>query len=116
MCLNLTKRLTFSPEALVWVVPTLLLLRKQQNTRGFTFFRFFRDLTWLSLLVLNSIVNKRTILTYGFYVQKLNCLTVFSEQPLIQDIKEHISIRDNLLYNNCVGMPLFLKKDVNSSN
>ena len=112
MYLNLTKSITFSPEALVWVVPTLLLLRKQQNTRGFIFFRIFRDLTWLSLLVLNSLVNKRTILTYGFYIQKLNCLTVFSKQPLILDIKEHVSVRDNLLYNVCVGMPLILEYNI----
>ena len=70
----------------------------QQNTRGFTFFRLFRDLTWLSLLVLNSLVNKRTILTYGFYIQKLNCLTVFSEQPLILDIKEHVSVLETTYY------------------
>ena len=109
MYLNLTKSITFSPETLVWVVPTLLLLRMQQNTRGFIFFRLFRDLTWLSLLVLNSLVNKRTILTYGFYIQKFNS---FSKQPLILDIKEHVSVRDNLLYNVCVGMPLILEYNI----
>ena len=46
----------------------------EENTRGFIFLRFFRDLcAWFSP-VLNSLVNERTILTFGFYAQKLNCL------------------------------------------
>jgi len=27
------------------------------------------------------------------------------------DIKEHVSVRDNLVYNVCVGMTLFFKKE-----
>ena len=93
---KLTKSLIFSPKALVRVVPTLLLFL-ERNTRGFSSLGSFEK-SWLSIL-LNSLVNKRAMLTFGFYSQKLNCLTVLSEKPLIQDVKEHVSERDSLLYN-----------------
>ena len=90
MHLNLTQNLTFSPTGFSLGRSDPTSVSKRQNTRGFTFFRLFRDLTWLSLLVLNSLVNERVILTFGFYVSKKNCLTVFQRQPLIQDIKEQV--------------------------
>ena len=88
MYLNLTQNLTFSPTGFSLGRSDPTFVSKRQNTRGFIFFRFFRDLTWLSLLVLNSLVNKRTILTHGFYVQKWNCLTVLPKQLHIRIIKE----------------------------
>ena len=91
--------LTFSPTGFSLDRSDPTPVSKRQNTRGFTFFRFLRDCyAWFSL-ALNSLVNIRTILTRGFYVQKLNCLTVFSEQPHTQDVKEQIPRRDSLLYN-----------------
>ena len=82
--------LTFSPLgfSLGRTDPTSAL---RQNTRGFTFFRFLCDLTWLSLLALNSLVNIRTIL-YGFYVQKN-----FTEQPRIQ-LSKNLSLVETGYY------------------
>ncbi len=90
MYLKLTQNLTFSPTGFTSDRSDPSSVSKRQNTRGFISFRSLRDLTWLSLLALNSLVNVITILTYGFYVQKMNCLTVFTEQPLIQNIKERV--------------------------
>ena len=91
--------LTFSPTGFSLDRSDPTPVSKRQNTRGFTFFRFLRDCyAWFSL-ALNSLVNIRTILTRRFYVQKLNCLTVFSEQPHAQDVKEQVPRRDSLLYS-----------------
>jgi len=97
MCLNLTSSLTFSPTGFNSARSEPISITKQLNTRGFIFFRFLRDCyAWLSL-VLNSLVNERTILTLGFYVQKLNCLTVLSEQPNIQIVKELSFVKRTIL-------------------
>ena len=109
MYLNLTQNLTFSPTGFSLGRTDPTSVSKRQNTRGFIFFRFLRDLTWLSLLALNSLVNIRTILTYGFYVQKRNCLTVFTEQLLIQNLKVRvISRRDKVLYSVSGRKPAFI--------
>ena len=126
---NLTQSLTFSPAGFRSDSSCPTPVSERQNTRGFTFFRFLRgSKTWLSLLAWNSLVNIRTILTYGFYVQKMNCFsrilsgyarTVFTEQPLIQNIKERISCGDRLLYEFYVETPSVfwrkLRKQVDSS-
>ena len=97
---NSTISLIFSPASFSLDRSDPTSVSKRQNTRGFIFFRFLRDYcyAWFSL-VLNSLVNIRTILTRRFYVQKLNCLTVFSEQPHTQDVKEQIPCRDSSLYS-----------------
>ncbi len=84
--------LTFSPTGFSLGTSCPTHSPKANKTRVFIFLRSFRDLyAWLSL-VLKLLVNERTTLTRGFYVQELNCLTVFSEQPPIQIIKEPVSI------------------------
>jgi len=82
---KLTQSLTFSPTgfSLGRSDPT-----SDETTRVFVFFRFFRDFYVCFSQVLKLLVNERTMLTLGFYVQKWNCLTVFPEQPYILDVKE----------------------------
>ena len=75
-------------------VPTLQI----GETRVFIFLRLFRDLcAWFSQII-KALENERTTLTRRFYIQEKNGLTVLSEQPCTQIIKEQMSVLDILLY------------------
>ena len=117
---KLTQSLTFSPAGFSLGRPDPTSDSERQNTRGFSFLRFFRDLTWFSLLALNSLVNERTSKTYGFYVSKKNSLTIFERQPSILIFKEQVSVRDSVLYRILCRNPLNfrgkLKKESTSIN